>query len=508
MVNPNNMNQLPYSQLPGMNSLLLDFVEHPERVKDLYSTRSEIRSPELAHRKQLVAILRKQNENFGNRSASALLEKLQKPETYCAITGQQVGLLTGPMYTLWKALTAYGVAEEADRKGMPCVPIFWMASEDHNWHEIMNFALLKEDSELLQFSLREHLFLSRQPTGSVPVNHGEVRGILLRALAEIKIPQIKEIYSKGTLASAFARSLLWLLPDFPILIVDPSDPELKRLAAPFFEKFFERSETLLQLLTKQNENLKNRHYPVQVQMEENFLPLFSIEGNERVHLKRNVNLSRPEVEKLSPSALLRPLFQDFLFPTLAYIGGPAEIAYFAQLHPWYEAMEIQQPWVLPRASVTLLPPATRNFLAARKLKPHELYIKEDTLLDALLDNSALNMVRSKIKDLKATVQQNLRETQNASETIEKTLGKTVQTSGRKIQYQMDKIERKTFYAVKRSDRILFDQIRKAKNVVYPAEKLQERCLNIFSFASRLPDLLREVYSKLEIGAGGHQYIDI
>ena len=73
---------------------------------------------------------------------------------------------------------------------------------------------------------------------------------------------------------------------------------------------------------------------------------------------------------------------------------------------------------------------------------------------------------------------------------------------------MDKIERKTFYAVKRSDRILFDQIRKAKNVVYPGEKLQERCLNIFSFASRLPDLLREVYSKLEIGAGGHQYIDI
>jgi bacillithiol synthase len=502
------MRELPFSELPGMNALFLDFLEHPERVQGFYPSRSEIRSPQLAHRQQLVAILKKQNENFGNRSASALLEKFQKPDTYCAITGQQVGLLAGPMYTLWKALTAFAVSEEAEQKGLSCVPVFWMASEDHNWHEIMNFALLKEDMELLQFSLKEHLFLSRQPTGSVPVNHGEVRGILLRALAQIKIPEIKEIYSKGTLAGAFARTLLWLLPDFPMLIVDPSDPELKQLAAPFFEKFIERREPLLQLLAEQNEELKSRHYPTQVQMEENFLPLFYVQGNERIHVRRNSESSFPEIATLSPSALLRPLFQDFLFPTLAYIGGPAEIAYFAQLHPWYEAMEIKQPWVLPRASVTLIPPATRNFLSTRNLKPQELYIKEDTLLDALLQNSALNFVRTKMKDLKATVQQDLNEVRQHAEKVEPTLGKTVQTAGRKIQYQLEKVERKTFYAVKRNDRLLFDQIRKAKNVIYPAEKLQERYLNIFSFSSRLPHLLHEVYSNLQIGSVSHQYVDI
>ncbi len=492
-----------------MNALFTDFVENPEKVQDFYPLQPSIEPRYLSHRRELCAILQRQNAVFENPHAASLVEKLSRTEALCVITGQQTGLLTGPLYTLWKALTALRAAQQAEKDtGLPCVPIFWMATEDHNMHEIANFALLKPDFEIQSYSLKEHLFLNRRPTGLVSVANPEIRKILLRALSEIKSPRLKECYSSGTLAQAFAKTLVWLLQGFPILIVDPSDPDLKKLASPFFAKFFQRNGQLAHLLQEQNQKLKQRHYPVQVKMEEDALPLFVIRNGERAHLtaKDRENIFAPET--LSPSALLRPLFQDFLFPTLAYVAGPAEIAYFAQLHPWYEAMDMKQPWLLSRASITLLPAATQAFLDSRKLRPEEFFIREDILLDALLNNRSLNAIRSEIRELNETAGQRLDHVKKIAEEIEPTLRKSIETSERKVRYQLQKMEQKAFFAAKRKDQTLFQQVRSAKNVIYPDEKLQERHINIFSFASRLPELLQEIYQKIELPARGHQWIEI
>ena len=501
------MKSLPFSQLPGMNALFLDSMDSPEKVQDFYPSRETIRSTAIPHREALCDILARQNQGYGNQNAEAMVQKLRDPQTSCVITGQQIGLLTGPLYTIWKALTALRFAESMQAQGISCVPVFWMATEDHNWHEITHFALLKPDLELMQFSLKEHLFLSRQPTGTISTQHQEIRKILIRALREIQIAPVKEYYSTGTLATAFARTLLWLLKDFSILIVDPSDPDLKKLASPFFTKFFDRSNQLLHLLSKQNELLRNRNYPVQVAMEEGTLPIFTIEQEERAHLKTGSYENMP-AEKLSPSALLRPLFQDFLFPTLAYIGGPGEMAYFAQLHPWYEAMDMQQPWLLPRASITLLPPATRGFLQSRSLKPEELFIKEDALVDALLDSEPLKQTKNHLKELKKNVMDQMGKIKLNAQKMEATLGKAADTAERKVLYQLDKMERKTFFAAKRKNYLLGEQIRKAKNVIYPGEKLQERYLNVFSFAQHLPDLIHNIYSKIDPETKAHLWLDL
>src|SRR5262249_1464692 len=151
--------------------------------------------------------------------AASLLNQLAKSNTFCVITGQQTSVLTGPMYTIWKAFSALKYSAEMNSKGIPCVPIFWMASEDHNWHEILNLNLLRPDFNLQSYSLKDHLFMKRQPTGAIPVSHPEVKRILLRVFHDFQLPEIKKIYSQGTLAEAFARTLLWLLRDFPILIV-------------------------------------------------------------------------------------------------------------------------------------------------------------------------------------------------------------------------------------------------------------------------------------------------
>ncbi len=503
------MSFLPFSQVPEMNSLFLDYMDDPVRVREFYPARDQFRSPDLPHRSQLCQILRRQNLVFGNPNADALLNKLARPDTFCTVTGQQVGLLTGPMYTIWKALSVIQFSRQMEsEKGLSCIPIFWMATEDHNWHEIMHFSLLKEDFELMQFSLKEHLFLRRQPTGAVPTTNEEVRKILLRAFREISIPEVKNFYSTGSLAEAFARTLLWLLKDFPILILDPSDPEIKTLAAPFFSRFFGEKDRLLDLLSRQNETLRQRNYPVQVSMERNQLPLFSLDGQDRSHVVNDGAAAAIRPEKLSPSALLRPLFQDFLLPTIAYFGGPAEIAYFAQLHPWYEAMNIQQPWVLPRASLSLVPARTRKFLKSKNLRPEELFLKEESLMDALVQSREWDETRAEVKNLNVTFRKHLEIIKSNAEKIDATLKKSVDTADKKMNYQLKKLERKTFLALARKNETLSQQIRKAKNVLYPDDRLQERSLNIFSFASRLPYLIAEVYERIDIGAKGHQWIDI
>jgi uncharacterized protein YllA (UPF0747 family) len=503
------MNRLEYKRLPGMNSLFLDYIENVENARQFYPPRDRFRNYDPPHRAQLCEILLDQNRRFQNPSAEGLIQKLSHPGSNCIITGQQIGLLTGPMYTLWKALSAIKMARDVERQsGKPSVPVFWMASEDHNWHEVMNFGLLKGDFELIKFSLKDHFFMKREPTGQIPVNHAEVRKILLRAIREINIPDVSNFYSNGTLTDGFARTLVWLLKDFPIVMLDPSDAKLKQLASPFFEKFFTKSSELQNLLENQNEVLRSRNYPTQVKMEEDQLPLFLIDGGERNQCKKNGIPPNTPVEKLSPSALLRPIFQDYLLPTAAYIGGPAEIAYFAQMHSWYEALGVEQPPVLPRASVTLLPAATVRFLQSSDLTPEEIYLAEDTLADVLIQHTGLDQIRTSVRALAATAEEKIKIIQAEAEKVDPTLAKAIATAGSKIQFQTKKIEHKALLAVKRKNLELLNKIRKAKNVIYPDEKLQERYLNIFSFRDRLPDLIHEVHDKVDVYAPAHQWIEI
>ncbi|MCI0412641.1 bacillithiol biosynthesis cysteine-adding enzyme BshC [bacterium] len=317
---------------------------------------------------------------------------------------------------------------------------------------------------------------------------------------------MKSFYTDTTLSHAFARTLLWILRDFPILIVDPSDPSLKRIASPFFEKLVDKVNYLLGILQQQNWRLKDQKYPVQVQMEEDRLPLFKIQDEERIPVKRGETDLKPEL--LSPSALLRPLFQDYIFPTVGYVGGPAEIAYFAQLHPWYEAMEITQPSLFPRVSITLIPPATRSFLEMSRLKPEEIYLHEDTLVDALLDHEGMKKARKELRDLENVLKTSLQKTKTEIVSIDPTLEKGLLTGFRKMEYQIRKMERKAFLAAKRKNLMLAEQIRKAKNVIYPDEKVQERYLNIFSFAMKLPELIQQVYDQIQWDAKAHQWIDM
>jgi hypothetical protein len=171
-------------------------------------------------------------------------------------------------------------------------------------------------------------------------------------------------------------------------------------------------------------------------------------------------------------------------------------------------MGLVQPKLFSRMSLTLIPPATRNFLENNHLKPDELYLHEDTLIDALLDHEGMKKTRLDLKHLQETLKTEFSKIQKEGRSIDPTLEKGLQTAFRKMEYQITKMDRKTFLAAKRKNLLLANQIRKTKNVIYPGEKLQERYLNVFSFASRLPEMIRQVYDQVQWDVPEHQWIDI
>jgi len=142
------------------------------------------------------------------------------------------------------------------------------------------------------------------------------------------------------------------------------------------------------------------------------------------------------------------------------------------------------------------------------LKPHEIYLQEDTLIDALLDHEGMKETRNEIRNLGNTLQTALNAIQTKAMSIDPTLKKSLHMSGRKMEYQLQKMERKAFLAAKRKNVLLAEQIRKARNVIYPNEKLQERYLNAFSFSSRLPELIQQLYGQIRWQVKAHQYIDL
>jgi len=171
-------------------------------------------------------------------------------------------------------------------------------------------------------------------------------------------------------------------------------------------------------------------------------------------------------------------------------------------------MEIIQPALFPRVSLTLIPPATRSFLEMSGLKPEEIYLQEDTLVDALLDHEGMKNTRKELKNLENVLKTSLQKIQKEIVSIDPTLEKGLHTAFRKMEYQIQKMERKAFLAAKRKNLMLAEQIRKAKNVIYPDEKVQERYLNVFSFAMKLPELIHQVYDQIQWDAKAHQWIDI
>jgi len=502
---------ISFREIPHTTKLLQSFLEDFSRVSAYYAhpptpagidaAAREVRL-EPAVRSAVVEVLREQNRRFGPGNAidSATTRNLDRlaAGAVSIVTGQQVGLFSGPAYTFYKALSAVRCAQETTGRGIDAVPIFWLATEDHDLAEV-NHVFWNTRNAMTKYELPAKEEDAGRHVGEVLLGDS-VESIVAVAAETLEGPfaqetarALRESYTPGeTYGSAFGKLLARLLAGQGIIFIDPLDARLHRLAAPVYRKALDEADSLREGLLARSKELEHEGFHVQVKVtRETTLLFYKVNGRREPLRSRNGHFaagdkefSREQLsyalkdtpESFTPSALLRPVVQDTLLPTAAYIGGPAEVAYMAQTQINYQRILGRMPAIFPRASFTIVDPPIARFLAQYELDIRDMFAGVQHLRARMLQKSLTAGLASRFEAGEAALRSMLAEYEEPLRRLDPTLVEALHASGRKMLHQFEQLKAKAGRAenfrsgvLERHERILVDSL-------YPNGGLQERTL--------------------------------
>ena len=504
-----------------------DFYAHPPSEEGILAAAREV-AYDAAGRRALVDVLREQNEALGADGATARNLGRLASGAVAVVTGQQVGLFTGPSYSIYKALTAIRVAAQLTERGTDAVPVFWLAGEDHDLAEVNHcFWLGRSGLERLESSAGD---APGRPVGEVRLGEG-VRAVVRAAAALLEGAWAEEIgrgleesyRPEETFGSAFGKLMARLFAGKGIILLDPLDVRLHRQAAPVYRRALEESTALVRELLARSKALDRSGYHAQVKVTERSTLLFmNLEGQRlpvrqrsggfvvgRAEFSANELLEAIEraPEAFTANVLLRPVVQDALLPTAAYVGGPAEVAYFAQAEVAYRRLLGRMPAVLPRASFTLVEPHI-----ARLLKKYGLELRDVVCgrqhLRAKMEREFLSKALGRqfaagekaIRRLLSGLRQPLGR-------FDKTLLGALDTAERKMLYQFLRLRGKVARAENFRSGVLDAHQRQLTDLLYPHHGLQERTLCFLPLLARHgPALLEGLAERATLGTTHHQVL--
>ena len=506
---------LPHTELPGTSSLFSDYLYRFDRVARFYE--HDPHDPESARRaafasrlpderrQALVAALRKIN------GESTALDHLELPDTVAVVTGQQVGLFSGPAYSIYKALTAVRLARTLTESGIRAVPVFWLATEDHDFEEIDHCHVFDSSRHHRRLTATAR-GVSSQPVGTMEIARAPIEELResLRGLlyADEVTGLVEECYQPGrTFGEAFRLLMQRLLAGYGLVFFDPMQPEIRTLAAPLLHAALERSGELSAQLLERSRELKDAGYHAQVLFEPHTSLFFQLENGKRLALCRNGGdyyretrkFSLAELagkpENLSPSALLRPVMQDYLLPTATYVGGPAELAYLAQSHVLYRALLGRMPVAASRSGFTLLDERSRGLMDKYELTLTDCFHGESHLRERVSAQLIPASLEVAFEQVASEARSLIDRLQGELQRFDPTLGAAMEKSRAKILYQIGKNRKKAAREAMRRDAVVSEGSRMLSSLVFPEHHLQERYYSILPFLAQhgfdLFDLLYE-----------------
>jgi bacillithiol biosynthesis cysteine-adding enzyme BshC len=401
-------------------------------------------------------------------------------------------------------------------EGFPAVPLFWVASEDHDFQEIRETTFLDRESELLELRLEDsagHPLTAAQRLVGEQKALTQRLGSFLRGLdhAGQVLEWIEQSYrAENSLSEAFARLLASVLGSHGLVLLDASDPVLRMLSSRHYLRAVEQAERVDQLQHSRIDELRAAGFEPQAHWEKNYTLLFHLDSSGRYAIRRSngefsteerhwtVEELRQEMEKdpehFSPSALLRPVVQDAVLPAAFYVGGPAEIAYFAQVQALSEVYG-WVPVIQPRLSVTLLDPRACRYLERNQLEVADLFCSLEELQQKIALNSLQPDVFAEWNERSKRARHELDSIFDVAARVDPTVANAWKTSRKKIDYQLEKTQKKLLKAVAGKNQLVKSQGSFLHNLVYPDEVLQERRINFFSFYARYgPALIQKLFS--------------
>jgi uncharacterized protein YllA (UPF0747 family) len=509
--------QISWRQIPQTSALFADYLEDWTRVQQFYPRNYSIdsitqfareRAPMGAsHLELLCSALSEQQEKWGGSRRG--IEKL-RAGAVAVVTGQQPVLFTGSHLSILKAISAIKIARRLEEAGIQAVPVFWVAAEDHDYQEIESTWILNRDSGLTR------LGVDLSDDEPAPVGWRSFRDDVTTAVNECVAhlpqsefaPEVTEIlrisYQAGSSpVDAFARMMVRLFPGTELTFIDPLHPTFRKLAQPAIESAICKSAEIRQALITRGGLLTEAGYHAQVKVDENFTGFFAFRGRARQALRPHE--LTPDFS-WSPNVLLRPAMQDTLLPTVVYIGGPAEVAYFAQAAAVYETLRRPMPPIFPRISATILEPRVARALEKYGIEFTDAFRGKEFLkrkaVEAVQDGELFDRASARIgEEIEA-----LRPALNA---VDPTLIGALETSRHKVLHQMEALRTKYVNAAAKRNETVERHLDSIANSLFPEKKLQERVINITSFLVRYGlGVVGNLEKKLGLDVGEHQVVEI
>lgn len=544
------MQWIDFAELPGtdlgISRLFTDFLTDHSRLRAFLSrdfrdarswesTLKDVTSRSL-DRSVLVRTLSRQNRDFqcGVRTL-ANIDLLLNENCVAVVTGQQVGLLGGPMYTLYKALTAIKLAHKLAKEHphYEFVPVFWIEGEDHDFSEVAQLQLITTANELATFQYELEPKLQGKNIGAVG-RHAfgagleplftAIRGAITPTdFTEGALTLAQSAYQPGmTFTRSFVHFLNNLLDDSGLIFIDPNDADLKKIVAPVFRKELEETPRVCQTVVDRSDQLEARyHAQVKPRSINAFLfhqgGRYAIEPHSQGYSLKGTRhiVSREEMfhlldttpEAFSPNVVLRPICQDTLLPTVAYVAGPSEVAYFAQLSALYPIFGIPEPVIYPRSSLTIIEDRVDKVLTRFAISPLEMFAD----LERVKSRIALEVSDFKTDELFASSMTSIEETLNSLRSglnkIDPTLIAPLDGTVGKIRSQVEVLRQKTVAAQQRQHEVFMRQVDKAALLMIPGGQFQERTLNVLYFLNKYgPEFVRWLTGELRIDGFKHQLI--
>lgn len=430
---------------------------------------------------------------------------------YMVTTGQQPGLFGGPLYSVYKGLTAIQLARTLEAElGRPVLPVFWVASEDHDWAEANHTCIVGVDNELYCPALDAPDPSVHPPLHRIPSGPG-VDALLGEFLARLPGTDFSEPYTEllrraatpdATLPEAFSAILQALLGPLGMYFTDAAHPVLKEASLPLLLSELERGAAAEATLAATGERLTAMGHPLQVALMDGGVNLFleGPAGRERLYregegfrlrvsgLQLDADDVRARVEAdpsvLSPNVLLRPVAESVVFPTLSYVAGPGETAYFAQLADYFEFHGVRMPVIHPRFGATVLESKVRKVLEKFSLDVGGLARPFHEVAAEIARDEVPEPVRRALGTLRAALGKGVGELQEAVKSVDPTLKGPVQHVRSQAFAALDDVERKVLHALKRENEIALAQLEKAQLHLFPTGKPQERAMNPFYYLTR------------------------
>jgi bacillithiol biosynthesis cysteine-adding enzyme BshC len=441
------------------------------------------------------------------------------------VTGQQVGLLGGPAFSVYKALTAIHLANELTARGTNAVPVFWLATEDHDLAEV-DHCFFGARGSLERFDLSKPGAEGRR-VGEIQLGEA-VREISSRAAemvegatAEEVARWISESYRpEETFGSAFAKLMTRIFAGRGLIFLDPLSPELHRLSGQTMLRALREHEALAKDLVVRSAALERSGFHAQVKVAENSTLVFRIVDGQRVALRPknggfvagNIQESFEETlkavdehpEQFSANALLRPVIQDTLLPTIAYIGGPAEIAYHAQTSLIYKRLLGRAPAILPRAGFTLVTAHVANLLNKYNVDVQDVFAGRQKLRAKMEAEVLPRELTERFAEGEKKLQSVLESLREPLSKLDQTLAGALDTAAEKMLYQFNSVRNKAGRAEGFRTGILDTHEREITTLLLPNNELQERSLSLLPLlAAEGGELLDQLDRNIKIGAGEH-----